>query len=265
MTTAIIGGSGFSELADFRVIEEQKVSTPFGSPSTVIMQGELLGQPLYFLARHGEGHSIAPHLVNYRANIHALAGLGVTHIVALLAVGGIDLAYKPGSLSVPDQLIDYTWGRESTYFDGSGGSGLDPDGRVRHAEFTNPFCSDMRRATIRSAEDAGIDIIDGGTYGVTQGPRFETAAEIRRMSSDGAHMVGMTAMPEAGLAREAGLCYLGLAMSVNFAAGVVADAIDPVQIEAAFDSAFESVTRLLPPLMASVSTLDCKAAALIST
>jgi 5'-methylthioinosine phosphorylase len=264
MTTAIIGGSGFCELADFQAIEERMVATPFGSPSTVIVHGELGGQPLHFLARHGEGHSIAPHLVNYRANIHALAESGVTHVVALLAVGGIDLAYKPGSLAVPDQLIDYTWGRESTYFDGSGDSGLDPDRRVRHVEFTDPFCPDMRNAAIRSAEGAGIDIIDGGTYGVTQGPRFETAAEIRRMSRDGAHIVGMTAMPEAGLAREAGLCYLGVAMSVNYAAGVVPGAVDPVQIETAFESVIKSVTRLLPPLLDSVSTLDCNAAALIS-
>ena len=264
MTTAIIGGSGFSELTDFHIVAEQQISTPYGSPSAAVVEGELFGQPLLFLARHGKGHTIAPHLVNYRANIHALRERGARRIIALLAVGGIDTSYAPGRLAVPDQLIDYTWGRECTYFDGSDRGDVDPGGKVRHAEFTVPFCAGMREAALACAAASRIDVIDGGTYGVSQGPRFETAAEISRMSRDGVHMVGMTAMPEAGLAREIGLCYLGVAMSVNYAAGVVVDAIDPDSIATAFESASSSVYGLLPSLLGAVSRLDCDPPGLIS-
>ena len=257
MTTAIIGGSGFAQLAGLQLVDEHRPATPYGSPSSVIRQGKISGQILFFLSRHGEEHSIPPHKVNYRANIHALRTLGVSHIIALLAVGGIDTAYSPGTLALPRQLIDYTWGRESTYFDGTAASGLNRDGRVLHAEFTEPFCPGMRTAAVDAARGAGIDIIDGGTYGVAQGPRFETAAEIRRMARDGAHVVGMTAMPEAGLAREAGICYLGVAMSMNFAAGVRRAAIDQETIKTAFGSASDSVYRILPELLQSVGELDC--------
>jgi 5'-methylthioinosine phosphorylase len=257
MTTAVIGGSGFGRLVDFRISEEHSPDTPYGDPSSVVLQGDIAGHQILFLARHGDDHSIPPHRVNYRANIHALRSMGVSRIVALLAVGGIDKAYSPGTLALPDQLIDYTWGREATFFDGALESGIDLEGRVRHAEFTEPFCQSMRVAGMDVARESGIDVIDGGTYGVTQGPRFETAAEIRRMAQDGAHIVGMTAMPEAGLAREAGIGYVGVAMTVNYAAGVVPAAIDHETIDAAFKSASESVYRLLPALLRSVSDVEC--------
>lgn len=209
---AIIGGSGLTQLANLEVVRREIVRTPYGDPSGAITLGTIRGQPVAFLARHGYGHTIPPHKVNYRANMWALAQHDVKYIVSVASVGGIRADLAPGTLAIPDQIIDYTHGRAFTYFDGS-------DRSVVHIDFTQPYCEALRLRLAEAAEQAGEPVIQGGTYGATQGPRLETAAEIERMARDGADMVGMTGMPEASLARELGLCYAAMAVVVNYAAG----------------------------------------------
>src|SRR5215210_1644801 len=192
---AIIGGSGFTQLANLEVVRREVVRTPYGDPSGAITLGTIRGQPVAFLARHGYGHTIPPHKVNYRANMWALAQHEVEYIVSVASVGGIHPDLKPGTLAVPDQIIDYTYGREFTYFDGG-------DRSVVHIDFTRPYCEALRQRLLQAASAAGEVLHEGGTYAATQGPRLESAAEIDRMDRDGATMVGMTGMPEAALARE---------------------------------------------------------------
>jgi purine nucleoside phosphorylase len=164
------------------------------------------------LARHGDGHSIPPHKINYRANVLALKKLGVDAIIALNTVGVVSSVRESGEVAVPDQLLDYTWGREHTIYDGRRGS-------VVHIDFTEPFSGDLRSDLLVAARRAGVDCYDGGVYATTQGPRLETAAEVDRLERDGADYVGMTAMPEAAIARELEIAYACLAMVVNRAAG----------------------------------------------
>lgn len=211
---ALIGGSGLTALAGLEVVEERWIETPYGAPSANIRCGRLAGVELYFLPRHGDDHHLPPHLINYRANMWALRSLGIEAVAAVAAVGGIDPSMIPGRLAVPDQIIDYTWGREHTYAEASS---------VSHVDFTEPFDGALRGHLLSAAVRAGIDVIDGGTYGATQGPRLETAAEVQRLRRDGCHMVGMTAMPEAALARELGLAYASLTACVNWAAGLAPD------------------------------------------
>jgi 5'-methylthioadenosine phosphorylase len=209
---AIIGGTGLTQLPNLEIVRREEVRTPYGDPSGALTLGTIRGQPVVFLARHGYGHTIPPHRVNYRANLWAIAQQQVTYVVSVASVGGIRADLAPGTLAVPDQLLDYTYGREFTYFTGV-------DGRVVHIDFTQPYCEPLRRLLIEAAQEAGEPIVEGGTYATTQGPRLETAAEINRLERDGADMVGMTGMPEAALARELGLCYAALAVVVNHAAG----------------------------------------------
>lgn len=208
----IIGGSGLAQIADLDIVRRQVVATPYGEPSDALTFGRLQGCEVVFLPRHGQAHTIAPHRINYRANLWALHAQGVRDVVAVASVGGIAGDLGAGMLAVPDQIIDYTHGRESTYFDGV----AQP---LMHIDFTRPFCDAMRRRLLRAGVAAGESPRDGGVYGATQGPRLESAAEIDRMARDGAHLVGMTGMPEASLARELGLCYAMLAVVVNPAAG----------------------------------------------
>ena len=208
----IIGGSGLEGLANLQVTRRQGVTTPYGKPSGPLTVGLMAGRKVIFLARHGDGHTIPPHEVNYRANIWALHAQKVKTVVAIATVGGIRVDMKPGALAVPEQIVDYTHGRKASYF------GTDKRG-VKHVDFTHPYCEKLRRLLLEAAARAGIPAIAGGTYGATQGPRLETAAEINRLERDGADMVGMTGMPEAALAREMGLCYAALAVVVNHAAG----------------------------------------------
>ncbi len=209
---AIIGGTGLTKLANLNITHRQVVRTPYGDPSGALTFGEINGHEVVFLARHGYGHTISPHEINYRANLWALAQQKLAGIVAVAAVGGIRADLAPGKLIVPDQIIDYTWGRKHTYFEGS-------DKPVTHIDFTQPFSAPLREMILSS--DQGLDdpVLDGGVYACTQGPRLETAAEIRRLESDGADMVGMTGMPEACLARELGVPYAMLAVVANWAAG----------------------------------------------
>jgi 5'-methylthioinosine phosphorylase len=212
-TVAVIGGTGMNVWPGFEARQRLAADTPYGPASCAPLLGRVYGIDAVFLARHGEGHRIAPHAINYRANLWALERAGVKSIVAVAAVGAIAPWLPPGGLAVPLDLIDYTWGRAHTYSDGV-------DTELRHVEFTEPYSERVRRELLHAALAARIDIAEGGVMGVTQGPRLESAAEIRRLKRDGCDMVGMTGMPEAALARELGLDYACLAVSVNWAAGI---------------------------------------------
>ncbi len=209
---AIIGGSGLTQLANLEITSRQIVRTPYGEPSGPLMYGRVGKCDIAFLARHGYGHTLAPHEINYRANLWALHAKGIKRVVAVCTVGGITTAHPPGSIAVPDQIIDYTWGRKSTFFEGA-------EQPVTHIDFTHPYDEPSRQMCIAAARDAGVAVTAGGVYAATQGPRLETRAEIDRLERDGATLVGMTGMPEAALARELGLKYVVLAVVVNSAAG----------------------------------------------
>lgn len=209
---AIIGGTGLTSLKGLEIIRREVVHTPYGEPSGPLTHGELSGKEVIFLARHGYGHTIPPHRINYRANIWALKESGVRGVIAVAAVGAIHPDMEPGKLAIPDQIIDYTWSRVNTFFE----EGLD---EVTHIDFTYPYDDRLRNLLIQGAKDISLDVMETGTYGATQGPRLETAAEINRLDKDGCTMVGMTGMPEAALARELDLRYACSAVSANWAAG----------------------------------------------
>lgn len=210
---AVIGGSGLSQLPEFEITKRLVQRTPYGEPSGVLTVGRLVGREVVFLARHGYGHTLAPHEINYRANMWALAQLNIDGIVAVASVGGIRADLGPNTLLVPDQIMDYTNGRRSTYFEGDSQA-------VEHIDFTWPYDEGLRKSLIYAADTVGEQVVQGGCYACTQGPRLETAAEIKRLARDGADIVGMTGMPEAALARELGIAYAHLALVVNHAAGV---------------------------------------------
>ncbi len=214
---AIIGGTGLYRLAELQDIETHQPVTRYGALSGPIRVGTLAGRRVAFLARHGEEHSVPPHKVNYRANLAALQSLGATRVLALNTVGGIGDAFGPRVLACPDQLIDYTWGRISTLCEGDVDNGMGTD--VLHVDFGDPYSPSLRQEVLSAARATGVALVDGGCYGATQGPRLETRAEIARMRRDGCDLVGMTGMPEAGLARELGLEYACLAIVANWAAG----------------------------------------------
>jgi 5'-methylthioinosine phosphorylase len=209
---AIIGGTGLSQLENLKITHRQVLRTPYGEPSGPMTFGTINGHEVMFLARHGYGHTIPPHEVNYRANMWALRDQGATRVIAATSVGGIRSDLTPGTLAVPDQIIDYTHGRDFTYFDGK-------DQPVTHIDFTKPYSEKVRQQILAAVKRAGLKCVDGGVHAVTQGPRLETAAEINRLERDGADMVGMTGMPEASLAKELGLAYATIAVVVNYAAG----------------------------------------------
>lgn len=209
---AVIGGTGVYALGDLADVETHRPETPYGLPSGPVRVGTCAGRRVAFLARHGEGHSLPPHKINYRANLAALKALGATRVLALNTVGGITERFGPRVLACPDQLIDYTWGRISTLCE-------EPGSDVLHVDFGDPYTPALRREVLAAAARAGVALVDGGCYGATQGPRLETKAEIARMRRDGCDLVGMTGMPEAGLARELGLDYACLAVVANWAAG----------------------------------------------
>ena len=233
---AIIGGSGLTQLASLDVSHREIVRTPYGEPSGPVTIGQLSGCPALFLARHGYGHTIPPHEVNYRANIWALKEKGAQVIVSVASVGGIASDLRPGDLVVPDQIIDYTWGRRSTFHEGDGCS-------VVHVDFTEPYDDVLRRRIISAVANAGLDARNGGVYGATQGPRLETAAEISRLDRDGCHVVGMTGMPEAVLARELGIPYAAINVVANYAAGR-GDSTHAIHFEAIQDVLDDAMHRV---------------------
>ena len=240
---AIIGGSGLSKLANLQETRRKVSRTPYGEPSGPLTFGRIGKSEVVFLARHGYGHTIAPHEVNYRANLWALKDAGVDAVVSVASVGSIDVRLKPGALVVPDQIIDYTWGRPSTFFEG-------PDATVTHIDFTQPYSAPLRQRILGAARTCGETVADGGVYGATQGPRLETAAEINRMERDGATIVGMTGMPEASLARELGLQYAAITVVANYAAGRVESeqAIPLERIGAILDEGMGRVRRIIEKL-----------------
>lgn len=243
---AIIGGTGLDALGILQVEKREVINTPFGEPSGPVTRGILCGQEVLFLPRHGYDHHLPPHQVNYRANLWALRSAGAEQVLAVAAVGGIHADMDTGRLVIPDQIIDYTWGRPSTFFE----DGFEQNGEgVVHIDFTEPYCQTLRQQLLSAARTAGIEVHDGGTYGATQGPRLETAAEIARMERDGCHLVGMTGMPEAALARELALCYATCAVVANRAAGKAEGVITMAEIEANLKGGMQRVGELLESLM----------------
>jgi 5'-methylthioadenosine phosphorylase len=243
---AIIGGSGLSKLGNMEVTKRRVARTPYGEPSGALTLGRICAAEVVFLARHGYGHTIAPHEVNYRANLWALKDAGADAVISVASVGGIRDELGPGALAVPHQIVDYTWGRRSTYFEGQGTP-------VNHIDFTEPYSASMRERIFRAARGAGEPVIDKGVYAATQGPRLETAAEIDRLARDGADMVGMTGMPEAALAREISLEYAAIAVVANYAAGrgESARAVPLDRIGAVLDEAMGRVRRIIEKLCAA--------------
>ncbi|MFD2189815.1 S-methyl-5'-thioinosine phosphorylase [Pistricoccus aurantiacus] len=235
---AVIGGTGLTEMQGLEVVECHGAETPLGDASSDVLEGLLNGKKCLFLARHGHPHKLPPHRVNYRANLWRLKEAGATQILGVNAVGGIDPELSSGTLVVPDQLIDYTSGREATYFDGR----FKP---LKHIDFSWPYDARLREALLAAGRAAGETLVNGGVYGCTQGPRLETAAEIARMARDGCRLVGMTGMPEAALARELGVPYACLALVVNSAAGVVEREITMAEIEAALEDGIDRVKRVI--------------------
>lgn len=241
---AIIGGTGLTSLDGLNIIEKCKVDTPFGQPSSDLLVGEFQGHSVIFLPRHGEHHTISPHRINYRANLWALHEQGIDQIIAIAAVGGIKNNMPPGTLAVPDQIIDYTYDREQSFFS-------DDFTADKHIDFSYPYDQDLREKILSSAKQQGVTIVDGGTYGATQGPRLETAAEIKRMAQDGCAMVGMTGMPEAGLARELNIAYASCAVMANWAAGLSEGVITMADIERTVTDGMEQVKQVLAELIRS--------------
>jgi 5'-methylthioinosine phosphorylase len=237
---AIIGGTGLSRLTNLKITHRQVMRTPYGEPSGPMTFGTINEHEVMFLARHGYGHTIPPHDVNYRANLWALRDQGAKRVIAVTSVGGIRSDLTPGTLVVPDQILDYTFGRSFTYFDGK-------DKTVTHIDFTKPYNEMLRQHILAAVKSAGETCMDGGVHAVTQGPRLETAAEINRLERDGADMVGMTGMPEAALARELGLAYATIAVVVNHAAGRgnSSESIPMETIGAVINPAMERVKAIL--------------------
>lgn len=244
---AVIGGTGVYALGELADVETHQPDTRYGPPSGPVRVGTLAGKRVAFLARHGEGHSLPPHRINYRANLAALHALGITRVLALNTVGGITERFGPRVLACPDQLIDYTWGRVSTFCE-------EPGTEVLHVDFGDPYTPTWRRQILDAAQRAGVAVIDGGCYGATQGPRLETRAEIARMRRDGCDLVGMTGMPEAGLARELGLDYACLAIVANWAAGAGPEPDEVITLKDVLDNvaaAMDGVPRILHCLLSA--------------
>ena len=242
---AIIGGTGMTSINNLEIVGREIVHTNYGEPSGPITVGKLAGHEVLFLARHGYGHTIPPHKINYRANIAALKDAGVEKIIAINAVGGITPKMVPEALVIPDQIIDYTWSRINTFFE----EGLE---QVVHIDFTNPYCAELRKQIIKASAQCGIKVIKKGTYAAMQGPRLETTAEIKRLENDGCDVVGMTGMPEASLARELELCYASICVVANMAAGKGPAEITMEEIDKNLQQGMDDVRTLLEHVIALI-------------
>ena len=243
---AIIGGSGLAQFAGLEISHRRPAPTPYGEASAALTFGHIAGRPVVFLARHGDAHSLAPHEINYRANIWALRDCEPLGIVAVAAVGSIRADLRPGDILIPHQIIDYTWGRASTYHEGPGSA-------VSHVDFTEPYDRQLRRRLYAAAAAAAVAVSDAAVYAATQGPRLETAAEINRFERDGADVVGMTGMPEAALAAELGVPYAAINVVANYAAGrgKPGEGISLEAIHQILEQAMEPVRRIIETLLAS--------------
>lgn len=245
---AIIGGTGLNQLATFEHGQSHTITTPYGAPSGSVITGTYAGVDVLFLARHGQPHAIPPHKINYRANMYALKQLGATDVIAINAVGGVHSHMPPKALAVPSQIIDYTWGREHTFCDGT-------NGELGHVDFTEPYTQVIRKALIDAARHEKVDILPCGVYAATNGPRLESAAEVMRIKQDGGDMIGMTGMPEASLAIELDLNYACLAVSVNWAAGLHGMApITLEEIREAMLDGIQSVEKVLTQFLKASTT-----------
>jgi 5'-methylthioinosine phosphorylase len=237
---AIIGGTGLTALEGLEITHRKMMYTPYGEASSPITHGEYNGNPVIFLPRHGSRHTIPPHKINYRANIWSLKELGVKNIIAVAAVGGINMEMKPKDLVIPHQLIDYTWGRKHTFFE---------DDNVQHIDFTDPYTLELREKLLSAAKDLDFPVHDKGVYAATQGPRLETTAEIDRLEKEGCDLVGMTGMPEAALAREVEINYATCALVVNEAAGRGPEQITMEDIERNLEGGIQRVRELLSKVL----------------
>ena len=239
VTLGLIGGTGLTELdRDAATLE---IDTPYGAPSAPLRVVNSGSVRLLFLARHGSPHRIPPHRVNYRANLWAMREAGADRVLAVSAVGGLREPYVPGALAAADQLIDYTSGREHTYSDTA-------EAPLVHVDFTWPYEGPLRRMLLKAAQNADLELLDGGCIGVFQGPRLESAAEIRKALRDGCDMAGMTSLPEAGLARELGIDYAGLGVVSNWGAGLGGSPISEDEIEATLREPMSRARRLVAAL-----------------
>ena len=241
---AVIGGSGVYGLDGLEAGRRAQVDTKYGRTSGELVTGEIAGRPVAFIARHGEDHSIAPHLVNYRANVEALRIAGANRVLAVCTVGSIDATLLPGTFAVPDQIVDYTWGRAHTLHE--------PGEAIPHVDFTDPYTPSWRAEVVDALKSTDVRFADGATYAAVQGPRFETSAEIHRFRNDGCTIIGMTGMPEAALAREAGLDYAAICPVANLAAGLS-------EVELTAEEVFSAVSPMLEPIEAIVTTVAARA------
>jgi 5'-methylthioadenosine phosphorylase len=232
----VVGGSGLYDIPGLTITDYKKISTPFGDPSDTYLIGEFSGREVVFLPRHGLRHHIPPHKINYRANIWGFKELGVERIISISAVGGIGPGIKPGMIVVPDQVVDMTKDRESTFYDGD---------EVVHIDFTEPYCPELRESVFKAGKKSVVELRKSGTYVCVNGPRLETRAEIKMFLNLGIDIVGMTAMPETVLAREAELCLAGVAVVTNYAAGITKKRLTTTEVTETMKSATKRVGNLL--------------------
>ena len=240
----IIGGSGLYGIEGLVLNKARAVSTPFGSPSDKYIGGEINGTEIVFLPRHGKHHHIPPHRINYRANIWGFKKLGVTRVLSVSAVGGIRKGLRPGDIVVQDQVLDMTRNRVATFYDGKKG--------IVHIDFTEPYCPELRKVLLRAGKAAGVPLKNSGTYVAVEGPRLESAAEIKSFAVAGGDIVGMTGMPEASLAREAELCFAGLSVVANFAAGTSRRKLTVSEVMDAMKASTEKIRALLKAVFRSL-------------
>lgn len=247
---AIIGGTGLTELSGLELVRKEMIRTPYGEPSGPLTHGRFCEHEIVFFARHGYGHTIPPHKVNYRANIWAMKQIGVSHVIAVAAVGGITDGLEPGMLVIPDQIMDYTHSRSHTFFEND-------LARITHIDFTEPYCPELREFICSGSRANHIDAVYEGVYAAMQGPRLETAAEINRLERDGCTVVGMTGMPEAALAKELGLCYAAINVVANKAAGRGEGEITLTEIQRNLHEGMKKVRQLIGSTIEQMAGSQC--------
>jgi len=239
----VIGGSGLYEIKGLTIKRRKKITTPFGKPSDKYLIGQLGNTEIIFLPRHGAHHNIPPHMINYRANIWGFKKLGVSRVISVSAVGGIKRGLRPGDIVILDQVIDMTKNRKSTFYEGK--DAQRPKTDVIHIDFTYPYCPEIRHTLLRAGKRVRVLLKDGGTYVAVEGPRLETAAEIKMFGILGGDVVGMTGMPEASLARELEICYSGISVVANYAAGISKKKLTTTEVIEAMGASTEKIKKLL--------------------